>query len=806
MAKADLHVHSRYTNHYNIWYLQQLGAWESYTDPEEVYRRAKQAGMDYITLTDHDQIEGSLLLKERHPEDVITGVETTAIFPEDGCRVHLLIYGLDEAQFLEIQRIRSNIYDLRSYVREQQLAYSVAHATFNLNHKLTPAHCEKLLLLFDVFETINGGRSKRSNDGIAALVSSLTPGRMEMLYSRHRIEPMSATPWIKGCTGGSDDHAGVFIGSAWTVGHGATVAEFLGNLRNRGTRGSGSASDLATLTYAAGNVLFSFTRHTQRSGSSNVGYRLYEAVRYVWMRLNNAAGRDRFSALMSGIGTGAPVTESMRRVDVLYRKAADNADLFIVSLARAFERDLRRGDVMRGIMSLWRSLPGFAGALPFVAAMRHLYNDRTMLARLHESCGIRANSRGKRILWFTDVIDGDGSVAVTVRTAGWYARMKAEKITVAAAQSTAACNGERSFSFLELETVHRFRIPRFEHLDMGVPSVLRALRKIQEFDPDEIYVSTQGPAGLLGCFAARLLGSRCIGIMHSDNVEEARRILDNEELVHLYDRYTHWFNRGYDELRVPCREYERRLIAQGIDRSRIQVYHQTVDTDLYRPYSDDRRFLDDMFSTVDGPVLVYPAHVFPESDGTLVMAIYDQIMAQRSDAQLLITGEGPQVERLKKCCGGRRTVHFSGALMPRFTARTYAAADALLFPANDDVGYQEVLKALSCGLPAVVSDRGILMELAAAAGRCCAVVSGTPLDWAAATLLVAEAGQDHSVRAACRRAVVEDFNWERTFNELRGLSDRQTSENSGIWRCSGSGNYGKESGEGQEQQTSAVTA
>jgi predicted metal-dependent phosphoesterase TrpH len=146
MAKADLHVHSRYTNHYNIWYLQQLGAWESYTDPEEVYRRAKQAGMDYITLTDHDQIEGSLLLKERHPEDVITGVETTAIFPEDGCRVHLLIYGLDEAQFLEIQRIRSNIYDLRSYVREQQLAYSVAHATFNLNHKLTPAHCEKLLL------------------------------------------------------------------------------------------------------------------------------------------------------------------------------------------------------------------------------------------------------------------------------------------------------------------------------------------------------------------------------------------------------------------------------------------------------------------------------------------------------------------------------------------------------------------------------------------------------------------------------------------------------------------------------------
>ena len=35
---------------------------ESYTPPEEAYRMAKNAGMDFVTLTDHETIEGALTL------------------------------------------------------------------------------------------------------------------------------------------------------------------------------------------------------------------------------------------------------------------------------------------------------------------------------------------------------------------------------------------------------------------------------------------------------------------------------------------------------------------------------------------------------------------------------------------------------------------------------------------------------------------------------------------------------------------------------------------------------------------------
>ena len=63
MKKVDLHVHSKYSNHPSFWFLQRLGAGESYTEPEYIYQWAKEKGMDYVTITDHNNITGALELK-----------------------------------------------------------------------------------------------------------------------------------------------------------------------------------------------------------------------------------------------------------------------------------------------------------------------------------------------------------------------------------------------------------------------------------------------------------------------------------------------------------------------------------------------------------------------------------------------------------------------------------------------------------------------------------------------------------------------------------------------------------------------
>jgi len=77
MAKADLHCHSVYSEHPSEWFLQRLGAKESYTDPFKIYKELKKQSMDFVTITDHNRIEGALRLQKKYPQKVITGLECT---------------------------------------------------------------------------------------------------------------------------------------------------------------------------------------------------------------------------------------------------------------------------------------------------------------------------------------------------------------------------------------------------------------------------------------------------------------------------------------------------------------------------------------------------------------------------------------------------------------------------------------------------------------------------------------------------------------------------------------------------------
>ena len=59
-SKADLHVHTKYSNRPSEWVLRRIGSAECYTEPQQVYDRAIQKGMDFVTISDHNKIDGAL--------------------------------------------------------------------------------------------------------------------------------------------------------------------------------------------------------------------------------------------------------------------------------------------------------------------------------------------------------------------------------------------------------------------------------------------------------------------------------------------------------------------------------------------------------------------------------------------------------------------------------------------------------------------------------------------------------------------------------------------------------------------------
>ncbi|HVS62254.1 MAG TPA: glycosyltransferase [Thermoanaerobaculia bacterium] len=96
-SKVDVHVHSKHSDRPSEWFLRRIGSPESFVEPIEVYRRAKERGMDFVTISDHNCIEGALEIA--HLDGVFLSNEVTTYLPEDGCKLHLLALGITEEQF-----------------------------------------------------------------------------------------------------------------------------------------------------------------------------------------------------------------------------------------------------------------------------------------------------------------------------------------------------------------------------------------------------------------------------------------------------------------------------------------------------------------------------------------------------------------------------------------------------------------------------------------------------------------------------------------------------------------------------------
>src|SRR5918998_1183908 len=159
-VRVDLHLHSRASGSAtNVWVKglgEEGGVRESYTPPEEAYLMAKRSGMGFVTLTDHETIDGATTLL--HHPDFIVGEEVSARFPEDGSLVDVLLYGLDDRAHAEAQARRHSVYDLAAYLLEAGILHVLAHPMYCVTTSLDRAAIEKRLVLFGLWEVVNGSR------------------------------------------------------------------------------------------------------------------------------------------------------------------------------------------------------------------------------------------------------------------------------------------------------------------------------------------------------------------------------------------------------------------------------------------------------------------------------------------------------------------------------------------------------------------------------------------------------------------------------------------------------------------------
>jgi predicted metal-dependent phosphoesterase TrpH len=229
--KADMHCHSHHSG--RAKHLRFLRCRDCYSRPLDVYATAKRRGMDLVTITDHDSLDGCLELLDRLGErrDFITGEEVSATFPEFSHTVHIGVYGLNEAQHREIQRLRSNAHELIPYLRQQNLLFALNHFFHDFGDAervLDFTNC--MAELFDVFEVRNGSQERIHNTLIGHLVKAF----------RQRGRQV-------GIIGGSDSHTLRRLGRTYTVCPTTQREEFLQAIRTGRSQVYGAHSNHLSL-------------------------------------------------------------------------------------------------------------------------------------------------------------------------------------------------------------------------------------------------------------------------------------------------------------------------------------------------------------------------------------------------------------------------------------------------------------------------------------------------------------------------------------------------------------------------------
>jgi glycosyltransferase involved in cell wall biosynthesis/predicted metal-dependent phosphoesterase TrpH len=672
-SRADLHVHSSASQISKLGVQRSLHIPECATEPLEVYELAKGRGMDFVTITDHDTIDGALSLA--HLPDVFISEELTATFKGEAQAVHVLCYGISPDHHEWLQANRDDVEACAAYLYDHEITAALAHPFYAVAAPLTARHRRRLAQLFPIWETRNGSRAKELN--LPAFVYIETHGGTAI--------------------GGSDDHAGIDIGRTFTeTPRAATQHEFLAHVRTgrasaHGQQGSAAkwahaAMALAIRSLGAGaaparpdpaSVLKIVERvmceGDARHGSGSTDLQASDALALLraWLLAMDLDVDEHklLAQLQEGELGHADLDRRARRVHE--RKLAAVVHDTVAGLEQG------RFDGGASALALFDAcIP----VIPYAAASAFLGREKAKLAR---SEGDRP-----RVALVADAIGSMHGVTHTIQ------QIRAHGVRGFDVEVI----GTDADVDRRLSAVAEIDVPFYPGLEIGVPAVPAIVDALAEGRYDVVHICSPGPAGIGAWLLARVLELPRVGSYHTELAAYAALRTGQAELEMLGNFGLGMFYGACDVVLSPSRASDERLNQLGIPDDRIRRWDRGVDLKRFDPRHRD----DDLLS---GEVKVLYAGRLSKEKGVELLA-EAFLEARRRDPRLHLSlaGGGPEEELLRVRLGEHAT--FLGWLSGDALARAYASADVFLFASSTETFGQVVLEAQASGLPVVAVDRG----------------------------------------------------------------------------------------------------
>lgn len=797
LSRVDMHCHSTASQVSKLGVQRAAGLPECATPPEEVYELAKRRGMDFVTITDHDTIDGALQIADR--PDVFVSEELTAHFRgEPDMAVHVLCYDIDGDDHEWLQHNAGDVELCAAYMYERDIPCALAHPYYAVGAPLTPRHRRRLAELFGVWETRNGARAPVLNRPAATYVAT-----------RETIG-----------IGGSDDHAGVDIGRTYTeTPHAATPREFLAHVRAGRARAGGAQGSAAKWAHAAIVLAArSLAPASRRAGGAAVGGDWKPSAGGDKDSSPNGDSRARASTVVDKRGStiyrpdpqrvmtmvkrllregdrrqdatgsahgqdgrvGAVSPEDARCLLGAWLQAVgldhlDTAGLIAYMQAdgfshselyrracRSHERKLRAAvelalraaagdaDVKAAVEGLFE---GCIAAIPYAPASAFLASEQSKLVKLGDE---------PQIPRVAILADGIGSTHGVSRTIAEIRERGVDRYEIEVIGTDPAVDRR-------LPAVAEIDVPYYPGLQIGVPSLPAAVQTLVDGAFDAIHVCSPGPAGVAGALLARALGLPLIGSYHTELTAYAKLRSERPDLAGAMALAVGALYKACDVVLSPSAASDETLVEIGVPADLIMRWDRGVDTERFDPALRDPVWLLPDERPGGRISVMYSGRITREKGAELLAEAFN--LARRRGGpeigarlHLVLAGGGPEQERVREAVGPEH-VTFLGWLTGSELARAYAAADVFVFPSATDTFGQVILEAQASGLPVVAVAEGGPVSLIEdrASGLLCppeaAALADAVLEVACSPLL-----RERLVRGGL--AAVRGRTWERALRRL----------------------------------------
>ncbi len=742
VVRADLHCHSCASNEADEAMLNAIGCPESFSQPQEVYQQAKSRGMNFVALTDHDSLAGIKTLIAQ--PDHLVGEELTSYFPEDGCKMHILVWGLTDQDHADLQAINSDIYKCATIIRDRNLAHAVAHPVYRQNDLLERWHLERLILMFKGFETLNGAHSVLHRQSLEPLLDQLTPESILELTKKHGMPALWPDSHIKSRTGGSDDHGLFNIGRTWTEfpGDVKTIDQLLECLRTAQCRPGGEAGSSVKLAHNFYSV----------------------GIRYYADRLTPASQKNSLNSMV--LGTLIGQRRSLRKRDWVKAAVVSKArsigkrlvspfkpkpkatgatlllDLFLDSASKRFMKNKELGaavkagraafgehtamfdfisdvnrDIAHGIASSVsqsldkKELHGVFDAvssiaahqfilLPYYFALFHQNRERQLLSRITGHGG-HVTRETMKLGVFTDTFDEINGVGRFIQDMCRMARLNDRSVTVHTCTDSPIvdCPNRKNFTPL----LNR-PMPFYAAQPLTIPPIAEVLEWADRQQFDAIHVHTPGPMGLMGYLVAKMLRIPLLGTYHTDFPSYVQNLTGDYRLTTATVGWMKWFYGQTQLILSRSKKYRQTLKGLGFADEKLALTLPGVDNEKFHPQARDEKIWTS--HRIQEPYkLFYAGRVSLEKNLPFLADAFKRLCQNRRDVALVIAGDGPYLADMQKSLQGL-PAYFLGIQNDESLPGLYASSDLFVFPSKTDTLGQVVIESQAAGLPVLVSNHG----------------------------------------------------------------------------------------------------